>query len=131
MELSKGEHRNDILPSEAALASDICINHKIGGTAGLESAVFGVRSILLDPFNSYCFYDNLFNETDIIFKDINNVINAIIKFRIGLAHLNIGDWSSILHNFDPYLDGKASFRFKKTIQSYMDENRELQLTNKI
>ena len=119
LELSGGKHRNDIFPTEAALASDICINHKFGGTASLESAVAGKRSILLDPFNSYGLYDDLFIGTDIIYKNVSVLLESIKLYRKGVDHPSLGDWSDILHNFDPYCDGKASERFTETLQKYM------------
>ncbi len=119
LELSNGKHRNDILPSEAALASDVCINHKFGGTSALESAVVGKRSILLDPFNSYALYDDLFIGSDIIYKDISVLLESIKVYREGVDHPSLGDWSDILHNFDPYCDGKASERFTETLKESM------------
>ena len=116
LELKEGVHRNDVFPAEAALASDLCINHKFGGTAGLESALAGIRCILLDPFVCKSFNDGLFEGTDIIYRDIKSIINSVKEFRNGnINNQNIGDWKSIIHHFDPFRDGKSSNRMVDTL----------------
>jgi len=111
LELKEGFHRNDVFPAEAALASNLCINHKFGGTAGLESALAGIRCVLLDPFVCKSFYDELFEGTDIIYRDIESIIASVKEFRKGNAdNKKIGDWKGIIHYFDPFRDGKSSER---------------------
>jgi hypothetical protein len=116
LELKEGVHRNDVFPAEAALASDICINHKFGGTAGLESALAGIRCVLLDPFVCKSFNDELFEGTDIIYRDIESIIASVKEFRNGNAqNQKIGDWKDIIHHFDPFRDGKSSERMVNTL----------------
>jgi hypothetical protein len=111
LELKEGVHRNDVFPTEAALASDLCINHKFGGTAGLESALAGIRCVLLEPFVCKSFNNELFEGTDIVYKDIESIIASVKEFRNGNAQNQmIGDWKDIIYHFDPFIDGKSSER---------------------
>ncbi len=116
LELKEGVHRNDVFPAEAALASDICINHKFGGTAGLEAALAGIRCVLLEPFVCKSFNDKLFDGTDIVYRDIESIITSVKEFRKGNAdNQKIGDWKDIIHHFDPFRDGKSSERMVETL----------------
>lgn len=93
-----GNHRNLILPCEVALASNICIGDIVGGTASLEAALCGVRSILIDSMHfgirsRKIYYD----QKGIVFKDFNSGLEAISLSRSEASAKNtIGDWSLIL-----------------------------------
>lgn len=117
LELAEGFHRNDIFPTEAALASDLCIGHKYGATAALEAAVAGVRSVMLDSCGAISLWDEIYAQADIEYDTMDSLMEEIGRFRRGEAgHQALGDWSAILHHFDPYRDGRAVLRLRKVIE---------------
>jgi hypothetical protein len=95
---SVGNKRNLILPGEIAKAADICIGDIVGGTASLEAALSGTKSILIDsmnfgPRNRKIYYDN----KGIVFKDLESGLSAITEYRSRADQNNdIGNWSRIL-----------------------------------
>ena len=42
--------RNNIYPMEIGLTSDICVGGAVGGTASLEAALSGTRSVLINEY---------------------------------------------------------------------------------
>ena len=72
--------RNNYMPVEGALASDITIGHLYGGTASLESVLAGVPSVLLNKKNSG--FDlgvniNKADEEKVCFSDISKVLEKV------------------------------------------------------
>ena len=116
LELIDGELRNDIYPTEAALVADLCVGHKFGATASLEAAIAGVRSVLLDGYQTRTQSDDLYASADIVYATIESLMEAVRDHRAGLsAARNLGDWSQILDQFDPYRDGHAADRLRKLV----------------
>lgn len=108
LELREGTHRNDVYPTEAALAADFCIGHKFGATAALEASVAGVRTVILDSYGIKTRWDAIYAEANIEFDTIDGALEAVISYRSGdSAQTTLGDWGPILHHFDGYRDGKA------------------------
>jgi len=113
-----GRHTTSAPPILAGLSADICIHSDLsGGTAGLECALEGLPTLLIDREGDPCskLYD--LPEGKVIFKDWPSAINAT------LAHFNspesisgFGDWSSIIDDFDPFRDGKAAYRMGTYLQ---------------
>jgi len=127
LELVKGVHRNDIYPTEAALVSDLCISHKFGATAALEAAIAGVKTVLLDTYGTRTFWDVVYAQADIEYGSIDALIAAIVRYRGGnAADQDLGDWSSIIHNFDPFLDGNAAVRLRGLIEQSCANDNEKQ-----
>jgi len=126
-ELMEGTHRNDIYPAETALAADICISHKFGATSGLEAASLGVRCILLDIYGTQTFCDDIYSKGDIVYKNLNFLLKNIDAYRRGdINKKSLGDWTSIIHHFDAYRDGKPEER----LRNILDHNLGLiQITN--
>lgn len=116
LELLEGKHRNDIYPVEAALVGDLCISHKFGATAALESAVAGVRTVLLDQYGSNSQWDSIYAQADIECETMEQLLEKLVRYRSG-SEIDqfFGDWTNILHNFDPYRDGKATDRLRQEI----------------
>ena len=101
--LSEGSHRNDIYPMQIALISDFCINYKFGATAGIESAITGTRTVLLDKFNYDTAHDKVYSKANVIYNDIDKLIEDIYQYRARKDKFkDIGDWSSIIEYFDPF-----------------------------
>lgn len=117
LELTDGAHRNDIYPTEAALVADLCIGHKFGATAALEAAIAGVRTVLLDAYGTKTLWDAVYAQADVEYKTMESLLDAIVCYRSGEAgHQALGDWSAILHHFDPYHDGLAIPRLRNVIE---------------
>lgn len=116
LELLEGKHRNDIYPVEAALVGDLCISHKFGATAALESAVAGVRTVLLDQYGSNSQWDSIYAQADIECETMEQLLEKLVRYRSG-SEIDqfFGDWTNILHHFDPYRDGKATDRLRQEI----------------
>ena len=93
-----GTQRNLILPCEIALASDICIGDIVGGTASLEAALCGVKSIMIDSMHFGIKHRRIYYEHEgIVFKDFNSGLVAISQNRMGVvANKPIGNWSLLL-----------------------------------
>lgn len=116
LELMEGIYRNNIYPTEAALVADLCISHKFGATAALESAIAGVRTVLLDIYGTKTPWDAVYSQADIEYETIDSLMDAIARYRNGnVAEQKLGDWTPILHYFDPYRDGKAVERLCRQI----------------
>ncbi len=98
---SKVFMRNSIFPSEVAMTCDLCIGNKIGSTAALESAICGIKTVLINPYNVKGFWDFLYKKSSIIFSNLEDVLN-MIKFNKNTPKLpkNIGDWTELLDQFN-------------------------------
>lgn len=98
------------IPAQVAMASDITIHDTLlAGTAALESALVGCKSLMFDYFGSK---QSLFkqNNLDIVYTDWNLLWTKIIENKNKQSNNNFGDWSKIIKKFDPYMDGKANQR---------------------
>ena len=122
LELMEGVHRNNVFPTEAALVSDLCIDHKFGGTAALESAVAGVRTLLLNPQGTTTLWDDIYAMADIEYDSLDRILEAIGRFRAGDPESqSLGDWAPILPYFDPYRDGKSADRLRAIVESAIQQ----------
>jgi hypothetical protein len=117
LELLHGEHRNIVFPAEAAQISDIALGHIIGATAPLEAALVGTRTLLLDPYGAGGAAYELYRRSRIIFPSMGAALTAIQQFRAGSEEVeNLGDWSMILEDFDPFRDGRAGLRIREHLE---------------
>ena len=109
--------------TEAALIADLCIGHKFGATAALEAAISGVRTVLLDPQGTKTLWDDIYLQADIVYETIDSLMTEIIDYRKGNSiNKTLGDWSRILHYFDPYHDGKAVERLHEIVENNLSGN---------
>ena len=109
-----GIGRNDVLPIEAAISSDLTINHKYGATAGLEAAIIGKRSILLNRHGYKSLHDKLYQKANIEFTDVKIAINNIDKYINGKNN-SLGDWKKIIHYFCNIKKNKSKDRINQFI----------------
>ena len=122
MEVESGTHRNRIFPAEAALASDVTIGHKFGATASLESAIAGIRSVLINPSGFISAHDELYAECEIEFKSLREALDAIMKYRSGeKKYRKLGDWSEIIDQFVSYCDGGGAERILSKVCSPVNQ----------
>jgi hypothetical protein len=93
-----GHKRNLILPTQIALASDVCIGDCVGATASLEVALHGTRSLMIDSMNIGKKYRPIYyEEKHVMMHSITKALYAIDEFR-GNSNGNskLGDWTAIL-----------------------------------
>jgi hypothetical protein len=120
LELSHGVTRNIVFPAEAAMISDMALAHAVGATAALESALAGTRTILLNPYEMKTDNDPLYERADIVYASLASAMKAIEDYRAGRAErARLGDWSPILHAFDPFADGRAAQRLRALLEKEM------------
>jgi hypothetical protein len=109
-------------PALAALAADIAVHeHLSSGTAGLESALCGTPTLLMDfegwPGNKL--YELgigrvVFTEWDSAWEACRNYF-----FSNGCVD-SLGDWSPILNELDPFRDGRAAERIGTYLKWLLD-----------
>jgi hypothetical protein len=106
-------------PVVAGKASDIVIGLIADSTAALECCLSGIPSILYDcskKGDKHPVYK--WGRNKVVFDDITIMIKHIEEFRENRAFKNgFADWSSVLHDKDPFQDGKANQRIGFYINS--------------
>lgn len=103
-------------PSIASSLSDLTIHSSIHGpTAGVESILYGSKTIFL---NKEGIRDSIFHKncrSDCIFPNISSAINEIDK---SLEDSDFGRWDNeIISILDPFRDGKAAKRICEVVNS--------------
>lgn len=105
-------------PVEAALASDLMIHgHLWAGTAGVESALAGVPTLLLDREGWSVSPLYRLGVGRVVFTDWESLWTACLdhwKRSNGLP--GFGDWSALLDELDPFRDGRAAWRMGTYLQ---------------
>ena len=99
-------------PVLAGLSADIAIHgHLCAGTAGLECALQGIPTLLIDREGAYHSKLSELPEGKVVFKNWQVTIDAVIEhFSSPKGIPGFGDWSSIIDDLDPFRDGKAAYR---------------------
>ena len=110
--LGGGKVHNSYPPSIASLASDIAISGPMyGGTAGFESALTGVPTLMLDQegWPESKLYDLGLGK--VVFNDWNSLWDACKDYFDSNRQIdNFGDWSPLLNEWDTFRDGRAAER---------------------
>jgi hypothetical protein len=97
------------IPAKIAMASDITIHDTLlAGTAGLESALTGNKSVFFDYYHSTKSHF-LSKDLNIVFNDWNYLWIEILKDQ-NKENKNLGNWNNIIDQFDIFRDGKANLR---------------------
>jgi len=110
-------------PAAAALAADVAIHgHLAGVTAGVEAALAGVPTLIIDregwPISSL--YKKL-GKDKVIFTDWSSLWQVFQdNFKAPGAISGFGDWSSILKELDPFRDGRAAERVGTYLKWLLD-----------
>jgi hypothetical protein len=98
-------------PAEAAMASDIAIHDNLcAGTAGLESALAGVPTLMLDKYGWRRSRIYKLGEKKVVFQEWQPLWEALMEHWNGQTIPGFGDWLPIIDEFDPFRDGKAASR---------------------
>ena len=108
-------------PALAAMASDIAIHQRLdAGSAGVEAILSGTPTLMYDRYKlkDSQFYGS--NQNNIVFNQWNEMWDALIVAWENSSSNNLGDWTTIIDNIDPYRDGKASERMIYYIESLQE-----------
>lgn len=99
-------------PATAALAADIAIHgHFFAATAGMESALTGTKTLLLDREGYSISPIYRLGIGRVIFKNWEDLWNACQDYwNSSEAMPEFGDWSSMIDEIDPFRDGRAAER---------------------
>ena len=99
-------------PAAAALAADIAIQGQLSaGTAALESALAGVRTLLLDREGWHVSPLYRLGVGRVVFTNWDDLWNALTDHWASPGGVpGLGDWSPMLNELDPFRDGRAAER---------------------
>jgi hypothetical protein len=106
-------------PLYAALASDLAIHsHLIAGTAGIESALEKIPTILInreeDVANNLCELP----KNKIVFDNWDNALEAASEFLFKENNANeFGNWDRYLGEYDPFMDNNGALRVQEIIEN--------------
>jgi hypothetical protein len=103
---------NSVAPALAALASDVMIHgHLYAATAGMESALAGVRTLIVDRDGMPLSPLNQLGADRVIFRDWDALWDACLEhWRLPNGSPGFGDWTPLLETLDPFRDGRAALR---------------------
>ena len=105
-------HTTAYSPIIAALSSDLCIHgHLCAGSAGLEAALSGIPTILIDREGLPDSKLHQLPKDKVVFSNWPSTIEGIkIFFSDRNKSTGIGDWSDLIVDLDPFRDGKGAKR---------------------
>jgi hypothetical protein len=113
-------------PSAAAMASDFAVHgHLFAGTAGLEAALTGTPTLLVDregvPQNPL--YQ--LGEGRVVFRSWDALWEACLShWSNSNGSGMLGDWSHMINDLDPFQDGHASERMGAYVQELLEGLRD-------
>ena len=101
-------------PCEAAFASDIVIHNSLdAGTAGMECALTGIPTLLLDKNGWRKSQLYKAGKGKVVFNDLITLWDELNNHWNNKTNPDFGDWSLIINDLDPFRDGKATKRMSK------------------
>jgi len=105
-------------PAAAALAADVMIHgHLCAATAGVEAALAGVPTLLLDREGWSVSPLYRLGVGQVVFTDWESLWKACLEhWRRPGRMPGFGDWSPMLEEFDPFRDGHAAERMGTYLQ---------------
>ena len=109
-------------PAAAALAADVAIHgHFFAATAGVESALTGTPTLMLDRegFSTSPLYKLSLGR--VIFKNWDDLWKACQDhWNAPQGMPGFGDWSSVINDIDPFRDGRAAERMGTYLEWIME-----------
>ncbi|MFN0117290.1 MAG: hypothetical protein ACKVQC_03220 [Elusimicrobiota bacterium] len=118
--LGVGELSNSYPPALAALASDFVIHSCVAATtAGLEAALAGKPTILIDREGWSISPMYRLGVGKVVFTEWKSVLKGIQNFYKG--DKEFGNWDKFIAEFDPFRDGKASYRMAEFLDNVYDQ----------
>ena len=109
-------------PSEAALAADVMIHgHLCAATAGLEAALAGIPTLLIDREGWSMSPLYRLGVGQVVFTDWESLWEACQQHWSTPGGVPaFGDWSSMLEEIDPFRDGRAAERIGTYLKWLID-----------
>lgn len=109
-------------PVAAALASDITIHgHLCAGTAGVEAALAGVPTLLMDREGWPASRLYKLGKGRVVFNDWQALWDACRDHWYSPSGMpGLGNWSPMLDELDPFRDGRAAERMGNYLKWLMD-----------
>ena len=101
----------------AALASDLTIGHVYGGTASLEAALTGTKSVLLSLNNENDEIKDTSKTENIVFNSLDELEIELKKEIMKNNKKDLGDWKNIIEKFDKYKDSSGVERLNKILKA--------------
>ncbi len=123
-------------PAIAALSADIAVHaHLCAGTAGVESALAGVPTLLVDRegWSVSPLYE--LGVGRVVFRDWDTLWNACLDHWASPGGIpGFGSWASIINTIDPFRDGRAAERMGTYLKWILDDlkdglSREMAMAN--
>ncbi|MDE2232435.1 MAG: hypothetical protein KGJ95_10315 [Candidatus Omnitrophica bacterium] len=117
----QGDIQSPFPPAAASMASDLAVHEMLGtATAGLESALSGTRTILMD-FEGWPSSPLYQLGEDVIFKDWDSAWRACQDyFKDPSPASPLGDWSAMIDRLDPFHDGLAARRMSGYLKELLE-----------
>ena len=119
---NSGVHVSNTPAVLGAMVSDVVIHgHLSAGTAGIESAMLGKPTLLVDREGSP--FSKLYNlsKNNVVFKSWEEVIYALSNyFQEGVRNEEFGNWSNFLNLLDPFNDKKGGTRISSYLKNLYD-----------
>lgn len=116
-----GAMHSTVPPALAALAADMTIHgHLCAGTAGIEAALAGCKTILLDRegWPKHTLYKL---GKDVVFTNWAALWQAFEEHRhSSVGNPRLGVWTEMLPQLDPFRDGRASERMGNYLHWLLD-----------
>jgi len=108
-------------PAGAAMAADIAIHgHLCAATAGLEAALAGTPTLLLDREGWQISDMYQLGEGSVVFQSWPQLWSAVNEHRNHASIPGFGDWSPMLDTFDPFRDGRGAERLGTYLSWLLD-----------
>ncbi len=113
-------------PALAALAADVAIHqHLHAATAGVEAALAGTPTLMLDPDGWSVSPLMGLGEDKVVFTQWDVLWDALVKFRTDPSSVpGFGDWSPMLDELDPFRDGCAAERMGTYLEWLVEGYKE-------
>lgn len=120
--LDEGDLLGSHPPATAALAADVVVHgHLHGGTAGIEAALTGTPTLMLDRegWSKSPLY--ALGEGRVVFKSWNDLWRACRDHWSAPDGMpGFGDWSPMIDDIDPFRDGRAAERMGTYLEWLME-----------
>ncbi len=108
-------------PAIGALAADVAIHgHLCAGSAGMEAALAGVPTLLLDREGWHVSLLYGLGLGRVVFKTWDELWGAIMEQRKAEGIEGFGNWSPLLGELDPFRDGRAAERMGTYLKWLID-----------
>jgi len=113
-----GDYTASYPPAVAALAADVAVHaHLCAGTAGVEAALTGVPTLLVDREGWPASPLYKLGVGRVVFNDWDTVWKACCEHWSSPDGISgFGDWTSVLDSIDPFRDGRAAERMGTYIE---------------